>query len=333
MEWLATQTFHHREFADFSALAMEKRAQGLRIAVCIPTLNEEATIGDVVSVLASSLGGPGGLVDELLVIDSGSQDRTLDIARSAGARVLEADEILPELGRRRGKGENLWKALFASSADILCYIDADIRNIHPRFVAGLVGPLLRHPHVGYVKGFYRRAGVETESGQPIGGGRVTEILVRPLFSLFAPELCAVIQPLAGEYAARRGVLEHLAFPVGYGVETAHLIDVVNRFGLNVLAQCDLEERVHRHRSNADLGRAAFGILQVFFSRIGGEEIRQILDRNARLHRLVLADEGGLRLEESTSHEEERPPMISIAAYRERERDRKEHGVTTPTSPA
>jgi len=281
--------FHHRDFSDLPALVAAKEAAGLRISLCIPTLDEEGTIARVVSVLKEALLDRHALLDELVVIDSGSTDRTRALAADAGAEVILAANILPFHGRRSGKGENLWKAVHHLSGDILCFVDGDIGNIHPRFVYGTVGPLIRHPEIGYVKGFYERPLLATEGVDPRGGGRVTEILVRPLLQRFCPELAALHQPLAGEYAARREILESIPFPTGYGVETAHLLDVHRLHGSPAIAQTDLDERIHRNRSLAQLGRMSGEILDAFFAR----------------YPVPCAAPG------------ERPPMISLSEYRER----------------
>jgi len=257
------RAFHHRDFSDLPALLEAKAASGLTVSLCIPTLNEEGTIARVVSCLRPAL---AGLLDEIVVIDSGSTDRTRALAADAGAEVVLASSILPFQGDRPGKGENLWKAVHHLTGDILCFVDGDIGNIHPRFVLGTVGPLLRHPELSYVKGFYERPLLATEGVDPRGGGRVTEILVRPLFARFCPELSALHQPLAGEYAARRELLERIPFPTGYGVETAHLIDTWRLLGADAIAQTDLEERIHRNRSLAQLGRMSGEILDAFFTR-------------------------------------------------------------------
>ena len=261
--------FHHRDFEDTVALAALKN--DTTIALVIPTLNEESTIGDIVKVLRSELLDRVPLLDRIVVVDSGSTDETVELARKSGAEVILASEVLPELDPARGKGENLYKATHAVEADILCFIDGDIRKMHPRFVRGLVGPLLQDQELQFVKAFYDRPVQCTDdsTGRPQGGGRVTEILVRPLFSMFRQELSAIIQPLSGEYAARRSLLRELPFPVGYGVEMAHLLDIASRHGMGVIAQCDLEERIHRHHGTADLGRMAFAILQVFIRRLRG----------------------------------------------------------------
>lgn len=261
------KVFHHSRFSDPAALAARKRSLGLRAAVCIPTLDEAETIGTIVRAIRGGLMDGCGLVDELWVIDSGSSDGTRRIARDAGARVSLAADIPPAGGACPGKGENLWKALHATDADLIAFLDGDITNFHPRFVTGLLGPLLDDPAVDYVKAFYERPLSEPQGYRPTGGGRVSEILVRPLLSLFYPELTAFLQPLAGEYAARREVFESLPFPAGYGVEIAHLIDLARDRGLAALAQVDLDERVHRNRGDEELGRMAFGILQVLFRRL------------------------------------------------------------------
>ena len=247
--------------------ALVAAKQGQRIAVCIPTLDEAETIGAIVSTIRQELIECHPLVDELLVIDSGSTDGTRGIAERSGARVLLSGEIAPEHGTFRGKGENLWKALHATNCDVVCFIDGDIGNFGPRFVTGLVGPLLTDPDLDYVKAFYERPLAHPNGIRPTGGGRVSEILVRPLLSLFYPELTAFLQPLSGEYAARRELFRSLAFPGGYGVELAHLIDLSRSPGLGAVAQTDLDQRLHRNRSDEELGRMAFGILQVLFRRL------------------------------------------------------------------
>jgi len=245
-------TFHHRDF-DVRTLRRLKAAQGAVISCVVPTLNEAPTIAKVLAALRRN-----PLIDELVVVDSDSTDATRDLAADSGAAVHRASAIRPDLGPARGKGENLWKALFVTRGDIIIYIDGDLRNAHPRFVTGLAGPLLTRLDLSYVKAFYKRAG---------GGGRVTEILVRPLLRQFFPELAGLHQPLAGEYAARRSVLEHLPFPTGYSVETTHLIDFLHRFGAQGLAQTDLDRRVHRTRPLADLGRMSEDILHSFLRRL------------------------------------------------------------------
>lgn len=314
-DWLARNTYHHGQFWDLKSLVAAKEKLGLTISLCIPTLNEEKTIGKEVVLFRSELMTRYPLLDEIAVIDSGSTDTTLEVAASYGADTYLADEILPEAGRRRGKGENLWKAIHQLRGDIIVYIDADIKNIRPHFVYGLVGPLIHRPEVSYVKAFYDRPLAMGGGVRPAGGGRVTEILIRPLFSLFYPELTAVIQPLSGEYAVRRKVLERIPFPVGYGVETAHLMDVYRRWGMEAFAQTDLDRRVHRNQPTQALGRMSFGILQTFLRRMeAGGDLKGLPALTTTLRQFQCVEDRY----ETVQHEiveEERPPMITQPAYR------------------
>jgi glucosyl-3-phosphoglycerate synthase len=258
------QRFHHGQFADVSALVALKKSH--RISVCIPTLNEAETIGPIVSTIRDSL-VKSGLVDEILVIDSDSTDATRELAGAAGATVHPSSAILPDQPSYQGKGENLWKALHAANGDIICYIDGDISSFHSGFITGLVGPLLADPDIDYVKAFYERPLAYGDESHSTGGGRVSEILVRPLISLFYADLGGILQPLAGEYAARRSTLESLPFPVGYGVEIAHLIDLARDGKLHRIAQTDLVKRIHRNRDDDELGSMAFAILRVVLRRL------------------------------------------------------------------
>ncbi len=313
--WLEKNTFHHSAFWDILAMIREKERQGLTVSLCIPTLNEEATIGKEIVIFKSELMDRYPLLDEIAVIDSGSEDRTCEVAQSFGADVYASADILPSQGTRRGKGENLWKAIYQLKGDVIIYVDADIKNIHPRFVWGLAGPLIYRPDIHYVKAFYDRPLAFSQGIRPSGGGRVTEILVRPLFSLFYPDLTGLIQPLSGEYAARRHVLERLRFPIGYGVETGHLIDVHRTWGLEALAQTDLDQRVHRNQATRDLGKMAFGILQSFFSRARDHGLIEGL---APLHGALRQFQVQDRKFKQVLHEiveEERPPMLDIPEYR------------------
>jgi glucosyl-3-phosphoglycerate synthase len=316
-KWLEKNTFHHGEFWDILAMIKEKEKKGLTISLCIPTLNEEKTIGKEIVIFKSELMDRYPLIDEFAVIDSGSTDRTCDVAAQFGADVYLSKDILPSQGFKRGKGENLWKAIYQLKGDIICYVDADIKNIHPRFVTGLVGPLIAHDSMQYVKAFYDRPLAFSQGIRPSGGGRVTEILVRPLFSLFFPELTALIQPLSGEYAVRREVLEQIPFPIGYGVETSHLMDVYMKYGLDAFAQTDLDQRVHRNQSTLDLGKMSFGILQSFLNRMEAYGQVDKLPEMSNIFRQFQAE--GNRYEQTLKEiiEEERPPMITIPEYRKR----------------
>jgi len=316
-EWLKSNTFHHSDFWDLKPIVKEKEKQGLKISLCIPTLNEEKTIGKEIVIFKSELMERYPVLDEIAVIDSGSEDRTREVAADFGADVYLASDILPEVGEKKGKGENLWKAIYQLNGDIIVYIDADIKNIRPHFVYGLLAPLVYRPEIKYVKAFYDRPLAFSQGIRPSGGGRVTEILVRPLFSLFFPELAALIQPLSGEYAVRREVLEAIPFPIGYGVETSHIMDVYHKWGLDAFAQTDLDRRVHRNQETRALGKMAFGILQTFLSRMEKLELAGSLPELSSVLRQFQVHEGRFEQVEYVIKEEERPPMIDVPAYREK----------------
>lgn len=255
--------FHHLDFSNRSEFV--DRLHGRRACLAIPTLNEAATIGPIVDIARRELMDTYPILDQILVVDSGSTDATCNIARDAGATVCQSAEIAPSHGSLPGKGENLWKSLLATDADLMCWIDGDIRGFHAGFVTGLLGPMLFDDSIDYVKAYYERPlGINDPSAN---GGRVSEILVRPILSLFYPGLAKVIQPLSGEYAARRTLLEQLPFPTGYGVEIAHLIDIHGMDKSGAIAQTDLVRRVHRNRPNAELGRMSFALMQVIFRRL------------------------------------------------------------------
>lgn len=316
-EWIKQNIYHHSEFSDLEKMVEEKQRQGLTISVCIPTLNEEKTIGKEVVLFRSELMERHALIDELAVIDSGSEDNTLEVAASFGADVYSSAEILPSQGSKKGKGENLWKAIYQLKGDIIVYVDADIKNIHPRFVYGLVGPLISRSEMGYVKAFYDRPLASSKGVRPSGGGRVTEILVRPLFSLFYPDLSAIVQPLSGEYAIRRNILEKLDCPIGYGVETAHLMDIYLDWGIDAIGQTDLAQRVHRNQTTRNLGKMAFGILQTFLRRAKTQGVIQGMQEfNDTLLQFQVRDNEFEQVAYQII-EEERPPMIEVPEYREK----------------
>ncbi|RYD32014.1 MAG: glucosyl-3-phosphoglycerate synthase [Verrucomicrobiaceae bacterium] len=300
--------FHHSAFTDARRLTDLKTGP---VSVCIPTLDEEGTIGDIVSAIRRELMERVPLVDELLVIDSGSTDRTIPVAAEAGATVLLSADIAPGHGSHRGKGENLWKALFAAKGEIICYVDGDIANFHPGFITGLLGPLLSHREIQYVKAHYERPLANGVDFHRTGGGRVSEILVRPLLSLFYPQLTTIFQPLSGEYAARRGLLEELPFPTGYGVEIAHLIDLLAMGKMEVIAQVDLDQRIHRNRGDGELGKMSFSILRTILHRLerdGKITLHQALEE---LHRSWEHDSGTPMELETLILEIERPPIASL----------------------
>lgn len=325
--WFAENTFHHSEFVGIRDLITLKRRQGLTISLGLPTLNEGQTIGDILGTIKSALMDEQPLLDEIVVIDSGSTDSTVEIARSYDVPVYQHSEILPEVGSYRGKGEALWKSLHILRGDIVVWIDTDIRNMDPKFVYGLIGPLLREPRLRYVKGFYERPIRIDDTLHHTGGGRVTELTARPLTNLFFPELSGLIQPLSGEYAGRRVALESVPFFTGYGVEIGLLIDLLSKFGLSALGQVDLDIRVHRNQSLADLSRMAFAISQVVISRLEAEKKVHLSTEINRAMKLIAHKRRRYSLEERVITEVERPPIATIPAYRQRRAALKTAGLS------
>jgi glucosyl-3-phosphoglycerate synthase len=268
-EWFGKRTFHYSQFEPAKLRAAKERL-GLTVSVCLPTRDEAATVGTIVKTLRRSLLERSRLIDEIVVMDAGSSDDTAAIALAEGAQVFREQDVLPEEGPGSGKGEALWKSLHACRGDVICWIDADVSNFHARFVSGLLGPLLLDPKVLYVKAFYERPIRERNALRSTGGGRVTELVARPLLNLLWPQLAGIVQPLSGEYAGRRVALEQVPFSSGYGVELGLLVDLAERFGMDAIAQVDLERRVHRNQDVQALGRMSFGILQAVFQRLAEE---------------------------------------------------------------
>jgi glucosyl-3-phosphoglycerate synthase len=324
LDWFNRNTFHHSQFEDIERLMELKQQQRVKISLGIPTLNEADNVANVISVLRESLYVRHHLLDEIAIIDSGSQDNTVAIAERAGAKVIESERHLREFGAFYGKGENLWKSLHVLRGDILCWVDADIKNIHPKYVYGLVGPLLHRKGLGYARGFYRRAITFKGNVVSYGGGRTTEIAVRPLLNLFFPELTGFVQPLCGQAAGRREVFEKIPFSVGYGVEIGHLIDISRKFGLGKMCQVDLGEVEHENKETAALGRQAFSIMQVISKRLAEREKAEFLEKFCRVYRFPeIREDAGKQAEYFLSEKEivekERPPIRSLPDYVERKR--------------
>ena len=259
--WFGRRTSRWQDWPPDRLLAA-KQQLGVTISVVIPAKNEQRTVASVVGAIARSLVDKIPLVDELVVMDSDSTDATGAAAADAGAVVYRASEVAPAAGTFPGKGEALWKSLLVTKGDLLVFVDADLTQWGPHFVSGLLGPLLADDQVRLVKGFYTRVRTESDGSTSTEGGRVTELVARPLISLWWPELAAVVQPLAGEWAARRSLMESLSIPVGYGVELATLMDTVSGYGLDAVAQVDLGTRAHRHQANHDLALMAAELLMV-----------------------------------------------------------------------
>ncbi|MFE1574912.1 glucosyl-3-phosphoglycerate synthase [Streptomyces fradiae] len=313
-------------------LLAAKRAHGTTVSVVLPALNEEATVGDIVAVIRRDLMSEAvPLVDELVVLDSGSTDRTAEVAAKAGARVVARDEVLPRVPAVPGKGEVLWRSLLVTDGDVVCFVDSDLREFDADFVTGIVGPLLTEPDVAFVKAMYDRpfTGAGTGAGAGVGagtgagagagtgggadggagqGGRVTELVARPLLNLHWPLLAGFVQPLGGEYAARRSLLERLPFPVGYGVELGLLVDALHLVGLDALAQVDVGVRLHRHQDERALGRMAAAIYRTAQLRLSrGHLVRPRLTQFDRT-------EAGFTPRTHPVDTEERPPMREVAEY-------------------
>ena len=288
--------FHH---SDFPVECILDHKGTTTVSVCLPARNEGATVGTIVHTLSEQL-MRSGVIDEILVIDDHSSDDTASVAADAGARVVSAADVLTEYGEGHGKGEVLWKSLYIADGDVIIWCDSDISEFGARFVTGILGPLLCEPGVDVAKGYYRRPERDRE-----GGGRVTELVARPLLSLFAPELAGLYQPLSGEYGGRRSVLEQLPFVRGYGVEVGLLIDLARRFGLDGLVQVDLDVRHHRNRTLAELSPQAMAIAQTIVRHIDPA----LAPAAAELLRPAQAP--------ITVDVSERPPMVEVAAYRTR----------------
>jgi glucosyl-3-phosphoglycerate synthase len=290
------RTFGHREFTA-GPLAEAKAGQGHVVSVCLPARNEATTIGPIVEAIVTRLLDGCGLVDEVLVLDDHSEDRTAQVALDAGARVLAVDSVLPELGPGAGKGEALYKSVAAAEGDLIAWCDADIVDFDPHFVVGLLGPLLTRPAISFVKGFYDRP----LDGATHGGGRVTELTARPAIATLFPHLASIMQPLSGEYAGRRSLFERLPFVQGYGVDLGLLIDITALEGAEAIAQVDLGVRRHRNRPLDELGPQALAVLLTALSRAS----------EGRSRPATLVRPG---LDPVPVGVDERPPLIDVSGY-------------------
>jgi glucosyl-3-phosphoglycerate synthase len=313
--WFAENTYGSREFSDLDRLLARKREQGVTISLGLPALNEEETVGKVIRTIKTALMDDVPLLDEMVLIDSGSVDYTREMAQELGIPVFIHQNVLTAHGSYEGKGEGLWKSLYMLNGDIIAWVDTDITNIHPRFVYGVLGPLLCDPGIQYVKGFYRRPLKDEDRLLAGGGGRVTELTARPLINLFYPELSGLVQPLSGEYAGRRGVLERLPFFTGYAVETGILIDLLEAHGLFSIAQVDLEERIHHNQPLPSLSKMSFAIMQAVFRRLHKSRKIELLEEINKTMNMILSEAGHFYLDGVEVHERERPPMIELTEYR------------------
>jgi len=316
-KWFAENTFHANEFADLNYLLSLKQKQNVTISLALPALNEEETVGRVIRTIRNVLMKRVPLLDEIVLIDSNSTDRTRQIAEKIGVPVHIHQNTLPQYGARKGKGEALWKSLYCTRGDIIIWIDTDIVNIHPRFIYGLIGPLLLRPEIDFVKGFYRRPLKVGNKMQAGSGGRVTELTARPLLNLFYPELSGMVQPLSGEYGGRRKVLEQLPFFSGYGVEIGLLIDMLEKFGLSSIAQVDLQERVHHNQPLDALSKMSFAIIQAVIRKLEGRYGQSMLENINKTMKMIRYEQERFFLDIEEIAERERPPMIEIPEYKNR----------------
>jgi glucosyl-3-phosphoglycerate synthase len=307
-EWFSRRT---SDIDDWPLAAVSGAKGGQEVAVILPALDEERTVGDIVATIRADLTAPGrSIVDEIIVVDSGSQDATAQVAADSGATVVTASDVLPDLPARRGKGEAMWRGLAATDADIVVFVDADLQSFDSRFVVALLGPLLTNPDITFVKAAYDRP--PTDPSVPSnGGGRVTELMARPWISAFWPELGAVLQPLAGEYAARGSLLRQLPFRCGYGVDIGLLLDTYRSLGLDAIAQVDLRRRWHRHSDLRSLGRMAAEVMATALDRLvmdgrlpADVEVGTQLWQPMRLER-------GVTIEEHDIDVDERPPLALL----------------------
>jgi glucosyl-3-phosphoglycerate synthase len=274
------------------ALAGRKRELGLSVSLVLPCREVAETIGPVLDAV-EGLRRRAALVDQVVVVDAGSRDGTADVARSRGAEVHDESELLPELGSVLGKGDAMWRALSVLTGDVVCYLDGDTDGFDERFACGVLGPVLCEPGVRFVKGHFRRPFRVGEVALPEGGGRVNELMARPLLARFYPELAGIRQPLAGEMAAERELLEGLPFATGYAVEIAMLIDAYRETGVEGIAQVDLDERLNRHQPLSALAPMAASVLGA------------VTDRLEREGRLTPGSAGAQLVE--------RPPLRSVRA--------------------
>jgi glucosyl-3-phosphoglycerate synthase len=261
--WDRTNTFSHRTFP-CERLAAESETT---VSVCLPARDEQRTIGTILDALSPLR--ESGVIDQLVVVNH-STDRTGEIARAAGAEVYDQQQLGVDHGPVLGKGDAMWRALPVLTGDVICFLDADSEQFGAHYACGLLGPLLCEPGIAFVKGFYRRPFRVGEVTVPDEGGRVTELTARPLLNMFYPDLAAVRQPLAGEIAARRDLLEKLRFVTGYGVDIALLIDAYREVGLDGIAQVDLDIRQNAHQPLRSLGPMAFAVLQAVSWRLERE---------------------------------------------------------------
>jgi glucosyl-3-phosphoglycerate synthase len=316
-EWFEQRSFH---FRDFRSLTEGANRLPLTTTLVLPTRNTAETIGPILDTVAR-LNDRTGLIEQVVVVDADSPDGTADIARAHGAEVYSENELLPEYGRAHGKGDAMWRSLSVARGDIVMFADSDSTDFQEHFVYGTLGPLLTNPEIQFSKAAFRRP--FSSDGQAVvdGGGRVTELMAKPLLNFFYPELTGFVQPLAGEFAGRRELLGGIPFATGYGVEIAMMVDVLNEVGLAGMAQVDLETRQNRHQPLFDLTRMSSAVLRALGRRVhlagrgavahDPSEMLALPQRDVYLHAVGTPD--GLRLDEHLVELLERPPLTHVLA--------------------
>lgn len=317
-QWFSKNKFHCKRFSKIDELVKLKKKQKLTIGLCILAKNEEDSIYHTIEIIKESLFDKKHLLDEIIVVDGGSRDKTVKEAKRAKVKVYPTSSVLPHIPPVAGdwkKGEDLWKSIYLLNTDILVWVDADILSIGPQFVYGTIGPLLKYPKIGHCIGFYQRP---IKIGKTIineEGGRVTELTVRPILNTFFPDLSQIIQPLSGEYAIRREVIEKIPIFTNYALETCMLIDIYSTFGLDVIAQVDLGKKVHKNKPLSVLAKRSFGIIQAIFNRLN-------LHGKIKLLLEPVVKQGRYNFEEMIVTEAQKPPMIELPEYQKKFKNRK-----------
>jgi glucosyl-3-phosphoglycerate synthase len=317
-EWFFKNKFHHKKFSNINELVRLKRKQRLTIGLCVLAKNEADSIRSTIEIIKKPLFDKSHLLDEIIVLDGGSRDATVKEAKKAGVKVYTTSSVLPHIPPVAGdwkKGEDLWKSIYLLNTDILVWVDADILNISPQFVYGTIGPLLKYPRLGHCIGFYQRPMKIGKTIVSEEGGRVTELTVRPILNTFFPDLSRIIQPLSGEYATRRELIEKIPIFTNYALETCMLIDIYSAFGLDVIAQVDLGEKIHKNKPLTVLAKRSFGIIQAIFNRLN-------LHGKIKLLLEPIVKRGRYNFEEITITEAQKPPIIELPEYQKKFNDRK-----------
>ncbi len=309
--WFKERTFHNQKYQDLNKLIKQKEEKNLTISLCLPTKNEGITLKPTLETIKRDTMEKYPLVDQLIVMDSHSTDNTWDIAQELSVPIYNDDEVLTEAGSYIGKGEAIWKSLFIMSGDLIGWVDADIKNFDSHFVYGLFGPLIENSEIGFIKAYYQRPIKEHGVLKDTGGGRVTEILARPVINLFYPELAGFIQLLSGEYAGRKEVLESIPYFTGYAVELGMLIEIFRKYGLYEMAQVDLVKRIHRNQPTKALGRMSFAILQAIFKFLEEDSHIDVQSELNRMFHYVSYEKGVYHLSPQEIKVIERPPVVEF----------------------